>query len=54
MPTYDYACAACKKRFSATLTFAEHDRKRPKCPRCKSVRVVQQFGAVFTKTSRKS
>jgi putative FmdB family regulatory protein len=54
MPTYEYVCSACGKRFSATLTFAEHDKGRIACPKCKGRKVAQQFTAVFTKTSRKS
>lgn len=54
MPNYDYACAACKRKFAVALTLAEHDRKKPKCPRCGSAKVVQQYGVFFAKTSRKS
>ena len=54
MPTYDYRCDACGKKFSLTMSFAEHDRRRPKCPKCRSSRVRQQFSAFFSKTSRKS
>jgi len=54
MPTYEYACSDCKKRFSVVLTFSERDKGRVACPRCKSRKVAQQFSTVFTKTSRKS
>jgi len=54
MPTYEYACAACGKKFTEILSFAEHDRKKPKCPKCGSGRVEQRFTAFFSKTSRKS
>lgn len=54
MPTYEYVCNACGKKFSATMTFSEHDRARIACPRCKGRKLTQQFSAVFTKTSRKS
>jgi len=55
MPTYEYRCAACNKKFSVTTTVSEHDRKRPACPKCKSSRKVSQILSSFTvKTSRKS
>ena len=54
MPTYEYLCGDCGKKFSATLTFSEHDKGRVACPKCKGRKVVQQFSTVFTKTSRKS
>jgi putative FmdB family regulatory protein len=54
MPTYEYRCAACGKKFSLILSIGEHDAKKPKCPKCRSTRVEQQFGHFFSKTSRKS
>ena len=54
MPAYDYVCLACKKPFSLTLSFAEHDRKRLKCPKCSSTRVQQSITQFFTQTTKKS
>jgi putative FmdB family regulatory protein len=54
MPSYEYACKACKKNFTLTLTVTEHDKKRIACPKCKSRKVEQQFGSFFTVTSKKS
>jgi len=55
MPTYEYRCAACNKKFAVTTTVSEHDRKRPVCPNCKSNRKVSQILSSFiVKTSRKS
>ncbi|MBP8130354.1 MAG: zinc ribbon domain-containing protein [Candidatus Hydrogenedentes bacterium] len=54
MPTYSYQCAACRKRFSKTMTISEHDKARPKCPKCGSRKVQQRivpFGAVTSKKS---
>jgi putative FmdB family regulatory protein len=33
MPVYDYKCLDCKKKFTLTLSVAEHDRTRTKCPK---------------------
>jgi len=54
MPNYEYACKACNKTFTLTLTIAEHDKKRITCPKCKSKKVEQQFGSFFAVTSKKS
>jgi putative FmdB family regulatory protein len=54
MPTYEYACGECGKKFSVAMTFADHDKGRIACPRCQSRKVAQRFSTVFTKTSRKS
>ena len=55
MPDYDYKCTECRKRFTETQTFEEHDRgKRVKCPKCGSEKVERVIGTVFAKTSKKS
>jgi putative FmdB family regulatory protein len=54
MPTYEYACKACKKTFTVILTVAEHDKKRIACPKCKGKKIEQQFGSFFAVTSKKS
>ncbi|MBC8875691.1 MAG: zinc ribbon domain-containing protein [Planctomycetes bacterium] len=55
MPDYDFKCAECRKRFTETQTFEEHDRrKRVKCPKCGSQKVERVIGAIFAKTSKKS
>lgn len=54
MPTYEYVCSDCGKKFSAIMTVSEHDKGRVVCPGCKGRKVSQRFSTVFTKTSRKS
>ena len=54
MPTYEYVCTECGRKFSVALTFSEHDKGRVACPKCKGRKVEQRFSTVFTKTSRKS
>jgi len=54
MPTYDFACEECKKKFSVTLSFSEYDGKKVKCPKCSSGKVRRVLGSVFAKTSKKS
>lgn len=54
MPTYEYTCSKCGKRFTAILGIAEHEKKKPACPKCGSRAVAQRFSAFTAKTSRKS
>jgi putative FmdB family regulatory protein len=54
MPTYEYICEKCKKRFSLIMTIAEHEKKKIRCPKCKSVRVKQEIASFQAITSKKS
>lgn len=54
MPTYEYICEKCKKHFSLTITIAEHEKKKIRCPKCKTVRVKQQITSFQAITSKKS
>jgi putative FmdB family regulatory protein len=54
MPTYDYKCVNCGKKFSLVMTIRQHDSKKPKCPKCNSRKVKQQLASFFAITSDKS
>jgi len=54
MPTYDFRCGGCKKKFSLTMTIGERSRKRIKCPKCGSAKPEAVFSSFFAKTSRKA
>jgi len=54
MPVYDFRCAKCSKKFSVTLTIAEYEKKKIKCPKCGSRKVEQQVAAFYAVTSKKS
>ena len=54
MPTYDYVCVTCGKRFSRTASIAVHARKRVACPACKSKKVDRIYSPFYAKTVRKS
>ena len=47
MPTYDFRCSGCKKKFSLTMGIAERSRKRIKCPKCASQKVEPVFSMFF-------
>jgi putative FmdB family regulatory protein len=54
MPSYEYLCKKCGKKFTVVMTIGEHDRKKVRCPKCASVRVEQQYFSFFAVTSKKS
>jgi putative FmdB family regulatory protein len=54
MPIYEFLCQKCNKSFTLTMAISEHEKKKFRCPECKSIRVKQQITSFQTKTSRKS
>jgi putative FmdB family regulatory protein len=54
MPTYEYKCLNCNKKFALKLSVKEHDTKKAKCLKCDSKKVEQVLGSFFAKTGKKS
>jgi putative FmdB family regulatory protein len=54
MPTYQYRCDTCGKKFERFETISEHRTSKAKCPKCGSKKVTQRPGNVFVVTSKKS
>ena len=54
MPTYEYECEKCKKKFSVVQSISEHGSTKVSCPKCKSAKVKQRISLFTAKTSRKS
>ena len=54
MPTYEYRCPTCKKKFNLILSIGEHDAKKAKCPKCGGKKLDQILTAFQVKTSKKS
>lgn len=54
MPTYEYRCGGCGKRFARIESIAKHVRQRPVCPDCRSKKVARVFTPFYAKTVRKS
>ncbi len=54
MPTYEYRCQKCGRKFSRVESISEHGRRRPSCPKCKSTKVSQLFSSFYAKTAKKS
>jgi putative FmdB family regulatory protein len=57
MPTYEFRCEKCHKRFDVVWSLAEYGKRikeKRKCPTCGSTRVVKTVSMVEVKTSKKS
>lgn len=54
MPTYEFTCEKCKKKFSLTMAIAEYEKKKFRCPKCKATKVRQIISSFQTVTSKKS
>jgi putative FmdB family regulatory protein len=54
MPQYDYKCTKCKKSFTVVMSVSEHDKKKVKCPKCRSTMVKPVYSGFVAMTSKKS
>lgn len=54
MPSYDYRCPKCNKKFTAILSMSEHDARKAKCPKCGGKKLEQLITGFQVKTSKKS
>jgi putative FmdB family regulatory protein len=54
MPTYQYRCDKCGKKFERSETISEQGTPKAKCPKCGGTKVSQIPGNVFVMTSKKS
>jgi putative FmdB family regulatory protein len=54
MPIYEFKCEKCNKPFTLTITVSEYEKKKFRCPKCKSTRVKQQITSFEAITSKKS
>ena len=48
MPTYEFRCLQCKKRFERFLSYSDYDAARVNCPHCGSASVTHLIGRVRT------
>jgi putative FmdB family regulatory protein len=53
MPTYEYACKQCGKRFELTLSFGKHEKKQ-KCHKCESTKLEQRISSFVAVTNKKA
>jgi putative FmdB family regulatory protein len=46
MPTYEFRCADCRKRYEIFLSFADYDGYKASCPHCSSTNVARYIRKV--------
>ncbi len=56
MPTYEYRCEKCRKKFALVMRINERSEKKGEvvCPKCGSKNVRQEIQSFFANTSKKS
>lgn len=54
MPTYDYVCLNCRKRFDVFMSYAEYGKRAVHCPHCQSANVRRRIGRVRLLRSEES
>ncbi|MEN6408398.1 MAG: FmdB family zinc ribbon protein [Anaerolineaceae bacterium] len=46
MPTYEYRCLNCRKRFDLFLSYSDYGKKSVTCPHCASANVQRKINRV--------
>jgi putative FmdB family regulatory protein len=54
MPTYEFLCGKCKKKFSLIMSVSEFEKSKTRCPKCNSTDVKRRISSFQTITSKKS
>ena len=54
MPTYEYRCLDCRKRFEVFMTYAEYGTRPVACPHCGSSQVQRRIGRIRVARSEES
>ena len=54
MPTYEYRCLDCKRRFEVVLSYSEYGKKEISCPTCESFNITRRIGRIRIKKNSES
>jgi putative FmdB family regulatory protein len=54
MPTYQYRCLACQRRFEIFMTYTEYGQKPIHCTHCGSENVIRRIGRIRVAKSEES
>ena len=46
MPSYEYRCLDCKRRFEVFMTYAEYGTKEVRCTHCQSTNISRKIGRI--------
>ncbi len=54
MPSYEYRCLNCRRRFEIFLSYQEYGARKITCPHCKSENVQRRIGRIRVAKSEDS
>jgi putative FmdB family regulatory protein len=54
MPTYEFRCQDCHKRFDVFMSFSEYGNTQVKCPHCGSTNIRRKIGRIRVARSDES
>jgi len=54
MPVYEYECRGCRQRFTESMSIDDHEKRKLRCPRCKSQDTDALIEAPYVATTKKS
>jgi len=54
MPSYQYRCLDCKKRFEVFMTYSEYETRSVECVHCKSANIQRRIGRIRFARSEES
>jgi putative FmdB family regulatory protein len=54
MPTYQYRCLDCRKRFEISLSYSEYGQRSVNCPHCGSANIQRRIGRIRIAKSEES
>ena len=46
MPTYEYRCLDCRRRFDLFFSYSDYGEKAVRCPHCESTNVQRRIGRI--------
>jgi putative FmdB family regulatory protein len=54
MPSYEFQCGKCNRKYSMSLSVKQREEGKYKCPKCGSRKSQPVFGNFYAKTAKKS
>ena len=54
MPSYEFRCLTCKRRFEVYLSYSEYGKQANRCPHCNSEMVQRRIGRIRFARSEES
>jgi putative FmdB family regulatory protein len=54
MPIYEFICEKCNKPFIEIMSVKEFEKRKIRCPKCKTKKIRQIINSFYAITSKKS